>query len=177
MECSLPTTDIWQKERNFKNTNSLMNPTSRYYYKYCTGLKTGYTTPARNCLISTSNKNGFELISVILHAETTEDGLSARYLDTINLFNYGYKNFKIEDIYEEYNLIGHIDNSDKNDFSKENINYKEMKKNSFINKYTLLLFFGIVILNKINKKYKRNTKSRHSYSNSYSKMYSFKYDL
>ena len=120
MECSLPTTDIWQKERNFKNTNSLMNPTSRYYYKYCTGLKTGYTTPARNCLISTSNKNGFELISVILHAETTEDGLSARYLDTISLFNYGYKNFKIEDIYEEYNLIGHIDNSDKDDFSKEN---------------------------------------------------------
>ena len=87
MECSLPTTEKWQEERKFYNTNNLMDSTSRYYYPYCTGLKSGFTTPAKNCLVATSNKNGFELISVILHAETTEEGLSARYLDTINLFN------------------------------------------------------------------------------------------
>lgn len=103
--CSLPTTEIYQEERVFKNTNSLMQESSRYYYPYCNGIKTGFTTPAKNCLISSSNKDGFEVISVILHAEATEDGLSARYLDTINLFEYGYNNYNFEEILEEYDLL------------------------------------------------------------------------
>lgn len=102
MECGLPTTEIYSEPRIFRNTNSLMVRDSRYYYEYCTGIKTGFTTPAKNCLISSSNKYGFELISVILHAETTADGLSARYLDTINLFEYGYENFSEEEILAEY---------------------------------------------------------------------------
>ena len=109
MECSLPRTEYWQDEqveehgeRIFKNTNKLLIKDNRYYYPYAIGVKTGFTTPAKNCLISASNKNGFELISVVLHAETTEDGLSARYLDTINLFEYGYNNFSLDDILKEY---------------------------------------------------------------------------
>ncbi len=102
MECSLPTTEIFDEPRVFRNTNSLMTRNSKYYYEYCNGIKTGFTTPAKNCLISGSNKYGFELISVILHAETTEDGQSARYLDTINLFEYGYDNFKKDEIVSEY---------------------------------------------------------------------------
>lgn len=102
MECSLPTTDIYSEPRVFRNTNNLMIKDSKYYYEYCTGIKTGFTTPAKNCLISSSNKYGFELISVILHAETTAEGLSARYLDTINLFEYGYENFNKDEILAEY---------------------------------------------------------------------------
>lgn len=113
MECELPITDIWDKERKFKNTNSLMLPENRYYYPYCNGIKTGFTTPAKNCLISSSNKDGFEVISVILHAEATEDGLSARYFDTINLFEYGYSNYKLEEILEKYDLIN--SSEEKND--------------------------------------------------------------
>lgn len=114
-ECSLPTTEMFEEERVFRNTNSLMQANSRYYYPYCNGIKTGYTTPAKNCLISSSNKNGFELISVILHAESTEDGLSARYVDTINLFEYGYNNFKKDKIWEEYNITGIVENVNKNE--------------------------------------------------------------
>lgn len=102
MNVSLPTTELYDKPRNFKNTNSLMTKDSRYYYPYCTGIKTGFTTPAKNCLISSSNQYGFELISVVLHAEATEDGSSARYLDTINLFEYGYNNYRIDDILSIY---------------------------------------------------------------------------
>lgn len=117
-ECSLPTTEIYEEERVFRNTNSLMQTNSRYYYPYCNGIKTGYTTPAKNCLISSSNKNGFELISVILHAESTEDGLSARYVDTINLFEYGYNNFNKDKIWKECNYTGTVENV----FKPEDIN-------------------------------------------------------
>lgn len=111
MECSLPTTDLWQEERVFKNTNSLMIPGHKYYYQYCNGIKTGFTTPAKNCLIASSNKEGFEVISVVLHAESTPEGLSARYLDTINLFEYGYNNYNLNDILEEYDLIEYDENN------------------------------------------------------------------
>lgn len=110
-EASLPRTDYWQDEqvekngeRIFYNTNSMMQKDSKFYYPTCIGIKSGFTTPAKNCLVSASNKDGFELISVILHAEATEDGQSARYIDTINLFNYGYENYNLSDILEEYDM-------------------------------------------------------------------------
>lgn len=109
MECSLPRTEFWQDEqveengeRIFKNTNKLLLSDNKYYYPYAIGIKTGFTTPAKNCLISASNKNGFETIAVVLHAESTEEGESARYSDTIKLFEYGYNNYKLEDILKEY---------------------------------------------------------------------------
>lgn len=110
-EASLPNTEFWQDEqteeygeRKFYNTNNLMQKDNKFYYPTCIGIKSGFTTPAKNCLVSASNKNGFEVISVILHAEATEEGVSARYIDTINLFNYGYDNYKIADILEEYDI-------------------------------------------------------------------------
>ena len=108
MECKLPNTEFWGEEqiaengeRHFYNTNKLLIPGDKYYYPYCIGIKTGFTTPAKNCLIAASEKDGFELISVILHAEQTEEKLSARYMDTINLFNYGFNNFSKDEIYKE----------------------------------------------------------------------------
>jgi len=103
-ECSLPDSELYTKEepRIYKNTNKLMIHGNRYYYKYCNGIKTGFTTPAKNCMISSANKDGFELICIVLHAERTDNGLSARYLDTINLFNYWYQFFNLEDIKKLY---------------------------------------------------------------------------
>ena len=111
MECSLPNTEYWTEddslkygERKFYNTNDLMLSNSKYYYQYVNGIKSGYTTPAKNCLVTGSNRYGFELIAVVLHAETTMNGESARNVDTINLLDYGYSNFNKEDIIAEYKL-------------------------------------------------------------------------
>lgn len=111
MECSLPNTEYWTEddslkygERKFYNTNDLMLSNSKYYYPYVNGIKSGYTTPAKNCLVTGSNRYGFELIAVVLHAETTMNGESARNVDTINLLDYGYSNFNKEDIIAEYKL-------------------------------------------------------------------------
>ena len=128
-ECFLPSTEKFEEERIFINTNSLMQQNSRYYYPYCNGIKTGFTTPAKNCLISSSNKGGFELISVILHAECTEEGLSARYIDTINLFEYGYNNFKLDNILKEYNITGTIRNNSVNSNIKNNNSTENITKN------------------------------------------------
>ena len=95
--CTIEPTDKYEK-RYFKNTNDLLDSKSKYYYEGAIGIKTGFTTQAKNCLIAGSKKNNMELITVVLGAEATDDGRSGRYVDTINLFNYGFDNYKIQQI-------------------------------------------------------------------------------
>ncbi len=133
MECSLPDTEFWGPEqteeigeRHFFNTNKLLDSTSIYYYPYCIGIKTGFTTPAKNCFVGCSNKDGFELISVIFHGELTTDNHSARYMDTINMFEYGYNNFSKDEIYKEFNY-----DLDTNKLKAE-VEEKEEQKEDFL---------------------------------------------
>lgn len=95
--CKIAPTDLYSEERYFKNTNSLLDSSDRYYYEYAIGIKTGFTSQAKNCLIAASQKDGVELIAISLGAEATDDGLSGRYVDTINLFNYGFEKYQIKE--------------------------------------------------------------------------------
>lgn len=99
---TLPATTAYPSEtRTFTNTNDLIiydnrNRLDNYYYEYATGIKTGYTSYAKNCLVSSANKNGIEYICVVLGAEVQygyHGTFSARYVDTISLFNYAFDNF------------------------------------------------------------------------------------
>ena len=91
---TLPATSQYpNNDRLLKNSNSLLFPEHTYYYPYAIGMKTGFTSEAKNCLITASKKGDLELISIVLHAEQTEDGKSARYCDTINLLEYGNNNY------------------------------------------------------------------------------------
>jgi len=100
----LPVTNKYDREdRFFTTTNSLLivNNNSRpdnYYYKYATGVKTGFTTPAGNCLIASADKGNLKLITVVLGAGQTKDGLSERYIDTKNLFEYGYDTYTLREV-------------------------------------------------------------------------------
>lgn len=97
------------KQLKFYNTNDLILSTSKYYYKYAIGIKTGYTSQAKNCLISASSKDDFELIAVILGASHSEEVSSTRYVDTINLFNYGFDNYKNTEILARDSLVKDVE--------------------------------------------------------------------
>lgn len=103
--CKIAATSLYPEERYFKNTNSLLDSSNRYYYEYAIGVKTGFTSQAKNCLIACSVKDGVELIAVLLGAEATETGLSGRYTDAINLFNYGFENYEIKNFLDANTVI------------------------------------------------------------------------
>lgn len=105
---TLEPTDKTPEERYFVTTNDLIKTSSEYYYPYCIGIKTGYTSKAKNCLISASQKDGLELITVVLGAEFTENSKSARNTDTINLFNYGFENYKYQEILSKNSVIKNV---------------------------------------------------------------------
>ena len=91
--------------RAFTNTNNLILNSSKYYYPYAIGIKTGYTKEAGNCLISASRKDGFETISVVLNTGTIH---GARCTDSIALFDYAYNNFGIKKIAKKDDVITQI---------------------------------------------------------------------
>ena len=105
--CTIAATDKYE-ERYFVNTNDLIRESSKYYYPYAIGIKTGYTSQAKNCLIAASSKDGLELITVVLGAQTLENGDSARNVDTINLFEYGFSNYKFQTIVNQNTVVQEI---------------------------------------------------------------------
>lgn len=108
---TLPATNKYPtNDRVFGTTNELIkkdtsDKVDNYYYEYATGAKTGYTNAAKNCIVATAKKDDIEYIVVILGAQTTENGLSARYLDCKNLFNYAFENYTIKNIYEQGSVL------------------------------------------------------------------------
>ena len=105
----LPATAKYEREdRLFTTTNSLLivnNNELLGNFDGIYGIKTGFTTPAGNCLIASSNKDGFELLTVVLGGTQTSQGLSQRYLDTISMFDYGYSNYFMRDVAKEGSVV------------------------------------------------------------------------
>ncbi|NPV89337.1 MAG: D-alanyl-D-alanine carboxypeptidase [Firmicutes bacterium] len=66
---------------NLYNLNRLL-----YNYPGITGVKTGYTSDAKNCLVASAQRDGREMISVVLGCDSTIWENTARLLD------YGLKN-------------------------------------------------------------------------------------
>ena len=111
---TLPATNKYDKaDRIFKTSNELIevnnsNAKDNYYYENAIGIKTGYTSEAGSCIIAGAKKDNLELIVVVLGGQSTKDGLSQRYLDCINLFNYAFENYKVETVQEKNNVLQQI---------------------------------------------------------------------
>ncbi len=110
----LPTTEKYSDDdRVFVNSNRMLIPSSgsdnkNYYYEYTTGGKTGYTTEAKNCLVASASKNGFNLIAVVLGGTQDSSGYSYRFMDTKSLFEYGFANLSKETIAKKDTVIDTI---------------------------------------------------------------------
>ena len=101
--------------RKYDSTNDLIIPNSKNYYQYLTAGKTGFTTPAGECLVTSAYKNDIELICVILGGSQTVNNSSLRFSETKELYEYGYNNYSLKPIVSEGNSIYNvtIDNATK----------------------------------------------------------------
>ena len=71
-------------ESELVNTNKLVR-----FYEGCTGLKTGTTSKAGACLSATAEKNGMELVAVVMGAANSND----RFNGARKLLDYGFANW------------------------------------------------------------------------------------
>lgn len=68
------------------NTNKLIR-----FYNDATGLKTGYTQASGYCISATAEKNGMELIAVVMAGKTSD----ARNADAKTMLNYGFSKYEL----------------------------------------------------------------------------------
>lgn len=106
---TLPSTNKYlRNDRIMKNTNQLINPSSKYYLDSAIGIKTGFTTQAGNCLISSAKKDNIELICVTLKAGSSSKESEYRFSDNKTLLEYGLENFRFVKISTKGELIDTI---------------------------------------------------------------------
>ena len=109
----MPPTNL-HGERTLSTTNFLINKTTNYYYKYCTGGKTGYTESAGRCIVSTAEKEGMRYLSIVMKADpkyTDANGIQKRieFIDTAKLFEWAFNNFSYKTVIDKNEYLGDID--------------------------------------------------------------------
>lgn len=76
-------------EHYFYQYHQMLLPANANYYEYAIGGKTGYTDQALSTLVTMTDKDGYQLVCVVLKTH----GVNV-YPDTRNLIEYAYDNFK-----------------------------------------------------------------------------------
>ena len=82
---------INKKPKIIANTNELLG-----YIEGVNGVKTGFTNNAGRCLVSSVSRNEFNIITVVLQADTKK----IRTSDSIKLINYVYSNYSLINLKE-----------------------------------------------------------------------------
>ena len=90
-------TTIWMD--SLRNGESLLVNTNKLvrFYPGTTGLKTGSTSSAGYCISATAEKDGMELIAVVLGGSTSDK----RFADAKALLNYGFASYSLVTVVPE----------------------------------------------------------------------------
>ncbi len=94
-------TTIWMDtlrngETQLVNTNKLIR-----YYDGATGLKTGTTSKAGYCVSATAERDGMELVAVVLGSDNSKE----RFEDAKKMLSWGFANYTIYQPEIDYSLI------------------------------------------------------------------------
>lgn len=108
-----------ESEFGLSNTNKLIKQ-----YEWATGLKTGSTGLAKCCLSATAEKDGVELIAVIMAAPNSK----TRFSEAISLLNYGYS---VCDIYHDEEMP-ELQNAVVKGGNKEDVSCRYAKEFSYL---------------------------------------------
>lgn len=78
------------------NTNQLL-----LTYDWVTGVKTGTTSRAGNCLVASASRDGEDLIAVVLHSDD-------RWRDSLALLEWGFKEFRSERVARAGETVAYV---------------------------------------------------------------------
>lgn len=85
----IPPTNKQTETRYLHGQHQMLNPNAIYYYEDAIGGKTGYTSEALNTLVTYANRDGMELIAVVMKCTGAN-----HYVDTAALFDYGFEHYE-----------------------------------------------------------------------------------
>ena len=136
---SLPSTNKYDgTQRIFTTTNYMKRKNmTKYYCDYCVGGKTGYTGDAKNCVVEYAEKDGIELIAIVMGEDSKIKG--QKFLDAKEMLEYVFANYEKKKIVSKNDVCENINiNNATKETNKLKVLYKEdlsilVPKNSNIN--------------------------------------------
>jgi D-alanyl-D-alanine carboxypeptidase len=78
-----------QAEKRYFNNQNLMLHNGKYFYEYATTGKNGYTSNAKNTMVSTAKKGNLELICILMDCQDPY----LKYTDAKSILSYSFDNF------------------------------------------------------------------------------------
>ncbi len=97
--------------RTLYSTNYLTSTyvESKYYYSLASGIKTGFTTPAGGCLISTASYGDLDFLSIVCGCspQTADNGDygDERFVETKKLFQYGFESIDFFQVLSDTKMV------------------------------------------------------------------------
>lgn len=112
---TVPATN-YSRERRFNNSNALICPDSvygsGYLYQYAAGIKTGFTSDAGYCLVSTASNGEIGLLACVFggYAYPGEDGGThyTNFEDSITLYNWVFDNFSYQEVLKSADTVATV---------------------------------------------------------------------
>ena len=110
----VPATNMYNRTRRLSTTNFLLDTSTNYFYSYATGVKTGFTTEAGRCLVSTAVRRGndnidYKYMCILFHCENKPNVKRYEFTEGKSLFNWAFGNFIIKDIGDTNNPVAQVD--------------------------------------------------------------------
>ena len=103
---TLPATNKYTAaNRVMENTNSFIDPQSKFYNPDIKGIKTGTTTQAGNCLITSGSKDGIDIITVVLGAKTAD----SKFTESSKMIDYAFNNYTFTKMHAKSDVIRTIE--------------------------------------------------------------------
>ncbi len=109
----VPATNM-NEERKLLNTNYLMNSAYKEYYcAYAKGVKTGTTSGAGRCVISTASKDGYSYIGIVLGGpfeDIDKDNVNENcaFIDCKAMFEWAFKNLRLVSVSDVNKIIAEV---------------------------------------------------------------------
>ncbi len=110
----LPATNL-QDARTIRSTNFMMSSGYKeYYLPEAKGVKTGSTTKAGKCIVTTATKDGYSYIAVAMKApfyDYDKDGVNENFafMDTKKMLNWIFDNIKLKVVTDPSKIITVVD--------------------------------------------------------------------
>lgn len=95
------------ESRTLHTTNYLTatDVDSRYYYSLASGIKTGFTTPAGGCLVSTATDGDAEYLSIVMGCELISNAEDMRFIETKRLFRHAFETYSFVQVLADNTML------------------------------------------------------------------------
>lgn len=95
----------------YSNTNLMLNKAFvSYYYEYAKGIKTGSTTEAGYCLITTASKDGYNYLAIVCNSpriDYNKDGYIEKcsFIDCATLFKWAFSSLRYKTVIKKDDVV------------------------------------------------------------------------